>query len=126
MAQEVSLFGGTGSGALSPTNSTFSSTTARQVRRDVEQVNARGQVALADVAMRQQVQQAELAGQVALRAAEEHAHSYLTATALSNTAALVSQASSYVKTNPEGAGMYEAIVTSYVQGAVQRLNRGQQ
>lgn len=121
MSNEISLFGNSGSGVLAPA---LSPQTTRQVRRDVEQVQARGQVALANVAMRHQVQQAELASQTALRAAEEHAQSYLTATALSNTAALVAQAKSHAKTAPEGAHLYEAILTGYAQGAVQRLQKG--
>lgn len=121
MSNEISLFGEQRSGALGPL---LSPQTTRQVRRDVEQVQARGQVALVNVAMRHQVQQAELASQAALRAAEEHAQSYLTATALSNTAALVAQAKSHARTAPEGAHLYEAILTGYAQGAVQRLQKG--
>ena len=121
MSNEVSLFGEQGSGSLGPL---FSPPTTRQVRREVEQVQARGQVALAGVAMRHQLRQAELASQATLRAAEEHAQSYLAATALSNTAALVAQAKSYAKTSPEGAHLYEAIVTGYAQGAIQRSQRG--
>lgn len=122
MSQEVSLFGNTNSsGALTPL---FTSQTTRQVRREVEQAQARGQVALANVAVRHQVAQAELTSRAALRAAEEHAQSYLTATALSNTAALVAQAKAHAKTAPEGAHLYEAIVTGYAQGTIQRLQKG--
>ncbi len=122
MTADLSLFGGnTDSGALAPL---FSQSTSRQVRREVEQAHAQQQVSLARVALRHQVQQAELAASTALRAAEEHATSYLHASALSNTAALVAQAKSHAKTTPEGAALFEALVTGYVQGAINRLNRG--
>lgn len=121
MSQEVSLFGNPTSGALGPV---FSTQTSRQVRREVEQAQTRGQVALANIAVRHQIAEAELASKATLRAAEEHAQSYLTATALCNTATLVAQAKAHAKTAPEGAHLYEAIVTAYAQGAIQRLQKG--
>ncbi|GAA3587301.1 hypothetical protein GCM10022198_08570 [Klugiella xanthotipulae] len=122
MSNDISLFGG--GGALTPPAQPLSAAVSRQLRRDLEQVQVGAHVAIAQVAARHQVQQAELASQTALRAAQEHAQSYLTATALSNTAALVSQAKSHAKVTPEAGPFLEAIVTGYVQGTVQRLNKG--
>lgn len=122
MANELSLFGGNGdSGALAPM---FSPAMSRKVQRDVEQVQAQQQVALARVAASLHIQQAELAAKAALRAAEEHAHHFIASATLSNTAAMVAQTKSHAKTVPEGAGLYEAVATSYAQAAIQRMSKG--
>lgn len=121
MANEISLFGGNTGVAGTPS---LSGALFRKHSRDLEQTQATANLRLAQIALGQQVQQAELAAKASLRAAEENAHSYLAATALSNTSALIAQAKSHAKTTPEGAALYEAIVNTYAQGAAQRLNRG--
>lgn len=75
---------------------------ARQVKREVEQVSARAEVA----------------------AVAEQAHAFHASIAMTNVATLVSQAEAHMKIAPAGAQFYEAIIAGYAIGAGQRLNRG--
>lgn len=72
---------------------------ARQTRREVEQIAAR----------------------VEVEATAEQARAFLTASAMTNIATLVSQAESHMKVAPAGAQYYESLIGAYAISAGQRI-----
>lgn len=95
--QAMSLFGG----ITTQAGGQVSNGLARQLRREVEGVAARTEIA----------------------AVQEQAHAFLAAQAMSNVATLVNQAEAHMKVNPAGAQFYETLITGYAIGAGQRLGR---
>lgn len=96
--------------ALIPTNTGMFSTSsegrrlgtgavARQARREVEQIAAR----------------------VEVEATAEQARAFLTASAMTNLATLVTQAESHMKVAPAGAQYYESLIGAYAISAGQRI-----
>lgn len=95
--QAMSLFGG----ITTRQGEQVSNGLARQLRREVEGVAARTEIA----------------------AVQEQAHAFLAAQAMSNVSTLVVQAETHMKLNPAGAQFYEALITGYAIGAGQRIAR---
>lgn len=96
-SQALSLFGG----ATTQSGGQVSGGLARQMKREVEQVAARTEVA----------------------AVTEQAQAFLASQAMTNVATLVVQAEAHMRIAPAGAPYYEALITSYALGAGQRIAR---
>lgn len=117
-----SIFGG---GALTPrAEQLLSPTTQRHVRREIEQVQARKFVALAEATARAEVEAAALAFRTARAAAVEHAESQLTSQRMMQTAMLHSQAASLAQSAPTAARHLGALLDGYVTGAINRGSTG--
>ncbi len=95
--QALSLFGG----ASTQSGGQVSGGLARQMRRDVEQVAARTEIA----------------------AVTEQAQAFLVSQAMTNVATLVTQAEAHMRVAPAGAPYYEALITGYALSAGQRISR---
>lgn len=74
---------------------------ARQTQREIDQIAAR----------------------VEVENTAEQARAFLTASALTNVATLVSQAEAHMKVAPAGAQFYENLIASYAISAGQRIAR---
>lgn len=96
-SQALSLFGS----SSTQSGGQVSGALARQMKRELEQVAARTEIA----------------------AVTEQAQAFLVSQAMTNVATLVTQAEAQMRVAPGGAAFYEALITSYALGAGQRIAR---